>query len=174
LHRRQASKALRAQPVVTRNMFKHDATLPRPTTPYTGSSPPVEMQGAHSMMGRQVSSKRETSRDYTISLRNTFREPKGIARGQHKHHTFERVFHGEEFVRHAVPETPGPGAYVHRVGIGVATAETKQILTPNLGKQVLTKNRNPPACSFARSSRFGSYDLQRRLNATPGPGAYIG
>ena len=71
----------------------------------------------------EVKSTRPTALDYTINTRDTFREPRGIKPFSH---TAEKVFLGEAHMRHAVPDTPGPGRYQARV---------------SMGKQVLTKNR---------------------------------
>lgn len=71
----------------------------------------------------EVKSTRPTALDYTINTRDTFREPRGIKPFTH---TAEKIFLGEAHMRHAVPDTPGPGRYQPRV---------------SMGKQVLTKNR---------------------------------
>jgi hypothetical protein len=71
----------------------------------------------------EVKSTRPTALDYTVNTRDTFREPRGIKPFTH---TAEKIFLGEAHMRHAVPDTPGPGRYQPRV---------------SMGKQVLTKNR---------------------------------
>lgn len=75
----------------------------------------MTVAGTQSSFGRQVRSTRPTTLDYTMKTRTTYREPKGI---QPFTHVDETVYLGEAHQRHKVPDTPGPGKYSHRVGLG--------------------------------------------------------
>jgi hypothetical protein len=126
-------------------------------TSYSGSGPPTVVAGAQSTFGRQVKSTRKTALDYTISVRDTFREPKGIKPFTH---VSEVQYLGEAHMIHHVPATPGPGNY-------------KTTGRESMGKQVLTKNKAPQMYSFSTADRFGYLDRAIKKNATPGPGSYI-
>jgi len=131
----------------------------------SGSQPKLLASfGSQSTLGRQVKSTKSSSYAYSVSTRDTFREPSGVRLARQATgtktvvHASEKVYMGEAHQRHIVPDTPGPGQYQHRM---------------SMGKQVLTRAKSPVSFSFSTSDRFGYIDRQLKKTATPGPGRYV-